>query len=296
MRPTTKLTRLLQAKNTTAIMEAHSGLSARIVQEAGFEGIWASGLSISSSMGLRDNNEASWSDVLNVVGQITDVAQIPVLMDADSGFGNFNTVRRVVKKAGQIGVAGVCMEDKFFPKTNSFIHSEQQQLAPIQEFCGKIAAAKDSQVCDDFVVVARLESLIVGRPMHDALSRAHAYADAGADAILIHSKLDHAGEISDFSRQWNQKLPLIIVPTTYHQESFSTFEELNISLVIWANHLMRASIQSMQQTAAAIQRNRSVSQIEPGIATMSEVFRLMDYQEHDRAEEKYFGAFPLTRQ
>ena len=110
-------------------MEAHNGLSARIVEEAGFRGIWASGLSISAALGVRDNNEASWTQVLEVVEFMSDATHIPILLDADTGYGNFNNMRRLVKKLEQRGVAAVCIEDKLFPKTNSFINSERQPLA-----------------------------------------------------------------------------------------------------------------------------------------------------------------------
>src|SRR5712671_1540528 len=105
----------------TFLMEAHSGLSAKIVEEAGFPGVWASGLSISASLGVRDNNEASWTQVLDVVEYMSDATRVPILLDGDTGFGNFNSVRRLIRKLEQRGVAGVCLEDKLFPKTNSFL-------------------------------------------------------------------------------------------------------------------------------------------------------------------------------
>ena len=126
-------------------MEAHNGLSARIVQETGFKGIWASGLSISAALGVRDNNEASWTQVLEVVEFMSDATNVPILLDGDTGFGNFNNVRRLVKKLEQRGIAAVCIEDKLFPKTNSFINGDRQPLADMDEFCGKVKAVKDAQ-------------------------------------------------------------------------------------------------------------------------------------------------------
>ena len=128
-RKTTQFRELLQSPRLEFLMEAHNGLSARIVEEAGFRGIWASGLSISAALGVRDNNEASWTQVLEVVEFMSDATGIPILLDADTGYGNFNNMRRLVKKLEQRGVAAVCVEDKLFPKTNSFINSEQQPLA-----------------------------------------------------------------------------------------------------------------------------------------------------------------------
>ena len=136
---------MLQSDQVEFILEAHNGLSAKIVEEAGFKGIWGSGLAISASLGVRDNNEASWTQVLDVAEFISDATTTPMMLDADTGYGNFNNVRRLVYKLEQIGVAAMCIEDKLFPKTNSFIDGEAQPLADIDEFVGKIKAAKDSQ-------------------------------------------------------------------------------------------------------------------------------------------------------
>src|SRR5262247_2691134 len=169
----------------TFLMEAHSGLSAKIVEETGFPGIWASGLSISASLGLRDSNEASWTQVLEVLEFMAESTELPILVDGDTGYGNFNNVRRLVQKLEQRRLAGVCIEDKLFPKTNSFINGQRQPLADVDEFCGRIRAAKDAQSDDDFVLVARVEAFIAGWDLREAVRRASAYHEAGADAILI---------------------------------------------------------------------------------------------------------------
>ena len=162
MKKTLLLKKLLQTRQPEFILEAHSGLSAKIVEEAGFKGIWGSGLAISASLGVRDNNEASWTQVLDVCEFMSDVTTIPILLDGDTGFGNFNNMRRLVKKLEQRDIAGVCIEDKLFPKTNSFIGGEMQPLADMDEFCGKIKAAKNTQTDEDFCVVARVEAFIAG--------------------------------------------------------------------------------------------------------------------------------------
>ena len=168
---TTQFKQMLHSDQIEFIMEAHNGLSAKIVQEAGFKGIWGSGLSISAALGVRDNNEASWTQVLEVMEFMSDATDIPILLDGDTGFGNFNNARRLVQKLEQRGVAGVCIEDKLFPKTNSFINSEQQPLADIQEFAHKITAMKDTQSDPDFCVVARVEAFIAGWGLGEALKR-----------------------------------------------------------------------------------------------------------------------------
>src|ERR671913_318737 len=216
MKKSTQLRSMVNSPEMAFLMEAHNGLSAKIVEEAGFKGIWGSGLSISAALGVRDNNEASWTQVLDVMEFMSDATTIPILLDADTGYGNFNNVRRLVRKLEQRNVAGMCIEDKLFPKTNSFINSEQQPLADIEEFAGKIKAAKDTQQDPDFCVIARVESLIAGWELEEALRRAEAYQLAGADAILMHSKLKTADQILAFIREWKNRCPVVIVPTTYY--------------------------------------------------------------------------------
>src|SRR6266545_1202273 len=129
VRATTRLRRLVTRPEIAFLMEAHDGLSARIVEEAGFEGLWASGLTMSASFGVRDNNELSWSQVTDHVAFMTEASAIPVLVDGDTGYGNFNNMRRLVRKLEQVGAGGVTIEDKLFPKTNSFLRAERQPLA-----------------------------------------------------------------------------------------------------------------------------------------------------------------------
>ena len=287
LKKTTQLKSLLQSDRLEFILEAHDGLSAKIVEEAGFKGIWGSGLTLSASMGVRDNNEASWTQVLEAMEFMSDATTIPILLDADTGYGNFNNVRRLVRKLEQRHIAGMCIEDKLFPKTNSFINSEQQPLADVEEFAGKIKAAKDTQQDDDFCVVARVESLIAGWELEEALKRAEAYYLAGADAILMHSKLSTADQILAFMREWKDKCPVVIVPTTYYKTPTSAYEEAGVSLVIWANHLLRAGIKAMQQTAAQIYAERSISSIESQVVSVKEIFRLQGAAELEEAEKVY---------
>jgi phosphoenolpyruvate phosphomutase len=287
LKKTSQLKQMLQSDQLEFIMEAHNGLSGKIVEEAGFKGIWGSGLTISASLGVRDNNEASWTQVLDVIEFMSDATTIPILLDADTGYGNFNNVRRLVRKLEQRNVGGMCIEDKLFPKTNSFINSEQQPLAGIEEFFGKIKAAKDTQQDPDFCVVARVEALIAGWELGEALKRAEAYYLAGANAILMHSKKTTADQILDFMREWRNTCPVVIVPTTYFDTPTSAFEEAGVSLVIWANHLLRSSIKAMQQTAAQIYQERSLSSIEEKVVPVKEIFRLQDAAELKGAEKQY---------
>jgi phosphoenolpyruvate phosphomutase len=285
-RKTTQLRALLSSPGTEFIMEAHNGLSARIVEEAGFKGIWGSGLSISAALGVRDNNEASWTQVLEVLEFMSDATSIPILMDGDTGFGNFNNMRRLVTKLEQRDIGGVAIEDKLFPKTNSFI-GEGQPLADIEEFSGKIKAGKDSQSDDDFCIVARVEALIAGWGMAEALKRAEAYRQAGADAILIHSKKSTADEILTFTREWAGRSPLVIVPTTYAQTPTQTFRDAGVSLIIWANHNLRSIIGAMRDTSRRIFETESIADLEGAIPSVKDVFAIQNSQELKEAEDRY---------
>lgn len=290
------LKNMLQSQQTEFILEAHNGLSARIVEEAGFKGIWGSGLALSAQHAVRDNNELSWTQVVNQLEFMTDVTSIPILLDGDTGYGDFNNMRRLVRKLGQIGVAGVCIEDKLFPKTNSFIQGEAQPLEDIQTFCGKILAGKDSQHDDDFCIVARVEAFIAGWGLDEALKRAEAYHQAGADAILIHSKRSQPDEVLEFAAEWANRCPLVLVPTKYYATPTEVFEKAGISLVIWANHMIRSAISAMQTTAANIYSTRSLVESEEHIATVSEIFRLQGADELVEAEERYArgGSRPVS--
>lgn len=269
------------------ICEAHNGLSAKIVEEAGHEGIWGSGLSISAAMGVRDNNEASWTQVLEVLEFMADNTAIPILLDGDTGYGNFNNVRRLVTKLEQRGIAAVCLEDKLFPKTNSFIKGEGQPIAEIDEFCGRIKAGKDAQLDDDFSIVARTEAFIAGWGLEEALKRAEAYRLAGADAILVHSKIANPGDIEAFMAEWGDRHPIVIVPTMYYATPTDRFRELGISLVIWANHILRSSIRTMTETARHLLEHQSLQQLEPTLPAVKEIFRLQGMAEYAEWEAKY---------
>ena len=281
-----RLHALLRAPELNFLMEAHDALSAAIVQRAGFEGLWASGLSIASSLGFRDANEASWTQVVDVVEHMADATAVPILVDGDSGFGNFNNARLAALKLFQRGAAGICIEDKGFPKMNSFV-GDRHPLADIAEFSGRLRAVKDTVPADDFVLVARIEALIAGHGHDEAIERAHAYRAAGADAILIHSRRSTADEILAFAREWDNRLPVIIVPTKYYRTPAQVYRDAGISVAIWANHAMRASVVAMSEVCRKIREDQGIAAVESEVATLDEVFGLMRYSELALAEQRY---------
>ena len=243
--------KLLVSEQLEFICEAHNGLSAKIVQEAGFKGIWGSGLSISAQFGVRDNNEASWTQVLETLEFMSDATTIPILLDGDTGYGNFNNMQRLVRKLEQRKIAAVCIEDKLFPKTNSFIKGGAQPMADMQEFCGKIKAGKDAQTDPDFSIIARVEAFICGWGLAEALRRAEAYHQAGADGILIHSALSVPDEILAFKQEWGNRCPVV------------------------------------QKTARTLKEDEHLLSIEDKVALVSEIFRLQNAAELQEAEDRY---------
>jgi phosphoenolpyruvate phosphomutase len=281
-----ELRSLLRSPELEFAMSAHDGISARIVEGAGFPAIWASGLSISTVMGARDNNEISWTQLVDAIEVMADMTSIPIIVDGDTGFGDFNNARRLARKLGQVGAAGVCMEDKVFPKANSFVGAHHQ-LANIEDFCAKLRACRDAN--DDIVLIARVEAFICGESLEVALERAEAYRQAGADGVFIHSRLTVPDEIIAFAERWENALPVVIAPTTYAGGGTQVFRDAGLSVAIWANHTLRAAVAAMRRAAHAIRQDQGTARIDDELTPLSELFELMDYDELFRAEELYYG-------
>ena len=286
MKKTTRLREMMAGPGIVRVAGAHNPLGAKLVQSAGFSGVWASGLEISTAQALPDANILTMTEFLQAATSMSDAVGIPVIADCDTGFGNSNNVIHMVRKYEKAGIAAVCIEDKRFPKVNSFVPG-RQDLTTVAEFVGKIMAAKSAQTDPDFMVVARVEALIAGQGLEEALRRAHAYVDAGADAILIHSKSDTPEEIFAFAGQWEERAPLIAIPTTYYSVTCDELEKAGVRVVIYANHGIRASIFAMQETLAEIYRSGTSRAVEHEIATMKQVFEIQDMPGLKAAETLY---------
>src|SRR5262245_29386603 len=208
-----RLREALRENRPLLVTGAHSALSARLVERAGFDGVWASGFEISATFAIPDANILTMSENLEVAKAMVEAVSIPVVADCDNGYGNAVNVVRTVQEYEKAGIAAICIEDNIFPKRCSFYAGVKRELATVEEHAGKIRAAKDAQRSRDFVVIARTEALIAGWGMEEALKRARAYAEAGADAILIHSKAKTPDELWEFARHWQSDVPLVSVPT-----------------------------------------------------------------------------------
>ncbi|MFJ6414360.1 phosphoenolpyruvate mutase [Terribacillus saccharophilus] len=290
MHKTKTLRNLLASNSLTKVIGAHDGISSIIAEKNGFDAIWASGLEISAAHGYPDASILTMTEFLNAAQVINRSTSLPVIADCDSGFGDVNNVRRMVEEYERAGIAGICIEDKVFPKRNSFLETKQE-LADIDEFALKIKVAKMTQQNEDFVVIARLESLIAKQGIDDAYNRAEQYAKAGADAILVHSKSKDSSEVLEFAALWSKSefnsIPLVIVPTTYFTIDLDQLNDTPIQMVIYANQGLRAAIQGIQNSTKLILENKGTSIIENQIASVKTVFELIGTNKISETETWY---------
>lgn len=278
----------LQAGPIVRVMGAHNGLGAKLIEQAGFDAVWSSGLEISTAHVLPDANILTMTETFEAACGIHEATSLPIICDCDTGYGNAANVKHMVRKYEAAGLAAVVMEDKIFPKVNSFVPG-RQELVSIQEFCGKIKAAQEVRRTPDFMVFARVEALIAGFGMEEALRRARAYADAGADGIVIHSKSSSPEEILQFARAWDRAAPLVAIPTTYYRITTAELEKAGFRMVIYANQGLRASIRAMKSAFRSILETGSTAAIENQIAPMKEVFELQGMKEMKADEERLAG-------
>lgn len=275
------LKKLIELKPLVRVIEAHSGLSALIVEgtKVGgkeFDAIWESSFTDSSSKGKPDIELVDFTSRVRTINEILEVTTKPLIVDGDTG-GPREHFAYMVKTLERLGVSAVIIEDKVFPKKNSLLETDQE-LIGIEEFCSKIRAGIQARITQDFMIFARIESLIAGKPMEDALSRGRAYIQVGADGIMIHSKSKSPTEILDFCKEYQKfefKVPLIVVPTTYHFITEKELIENGISIVIYANHLLRSSYKAMLDTAKVILKNESPHQAESKCCTPQELFEVV---------------------
>ena len=273
---------------------AHDAMSSRLIQAAGFDAVWVSGFGVSAmAYGLPDLNLVTMSETLDVTRRIDGVTDLPVVVDCDNGYGGFSNVVRTVVEFDRAGVAAVCIEDNLFPKRNSLYGGEaKRELVPVQEQARRLAAGKEAQESERFMLIARVEALIAGHGVEAACERAVAYAEAGADAILIHSKDKSLQEIEGFLEAWRMSdidVPLVAVPTLFPDYSAKQLREKGFNMVILANHPMRASVQAMEETLATLSADGRAADVDPHIAAVDHIFELVHTRETIEAEDGHDG-------
>lgn len=258
-------------------MSAHNPLSALLAEEAGFDAIWASGFELSAAYGVPDNSLLSHTQHLEMTRAIAERVGVPVIADLDTGHGNAINVQHVVGACERAGVGAVVIEDKRFPKDTSLLEGGRQELVSTAEFQGKIEAACAVRQDRSLVVVARTEALIAGLGQGEALARARAYVQAGADMILVHSKQRTAGEVLEFVAAWDGSVPIVLVPTAYPSLTEAAMKATGrIGLVIYGNHAIRAAVTAMRQVFRQIGQDGGIAAADAGIVPVEEIFRLQD--------------------
>ncbi len=270
---------------------AHDALSAKLIEAAGFPVIWSSSFAVSAAQrAVPDVNLLTMTENLEAAKYINDAVTAPVIADVDNGYGNVVNVVRTVEEYERAGIAGICMEDNVFPKKCSLYPGMKRELLSLDEFAGKIRAAVATRQDPDFLLIARVEALIAGWGMKEALRRAQAYADAGADMILMHSKSKTAAEILEFMRLWDRPTSVVVVPTLYPSVTFEELEGAGVKMVIWANQVLRGAVQGMQATLETLARERRLDALDPHIVPLEEIYRHVGVEEFKAIEEAYLPA------
>ena len=282
-----RLRKLLEIKPLVRVMEAHNGLTGLIVDQTKikhngkvkeFDAMWISSLCDSVAKGKPDIELVDLTSRLNTINDILEVTTKPIILDGDTG-GQVEHFAFTVKTLERLGVSAIIIEDKIGLKKNSLFGTEANQSQDtIENFSRKIYEGKNSQVTEDFMIIARVESLILGAGLEDALTRAKAYIEAGADAIMIHSKEKSPREIFDFCKDFNQfenKVPLVVVPSSYNEVKESELMEAGVNIVIYANHLIRSAYPAMIKTVQSILENERSFECSDHLMCIEEILNLI---------------------
>jgi len=282
-----RLRRLLDAKPLVRILEAHSGLSGLIVENTSaqrdgrmveFDGMWSSSLTDSTSRGKPDIEAVDITSRLQTINDIFEVTTKPLVFDADTG-GIPEHFSFTVRSLERLGVSAVIIEDKEGLKRNSLFGTDVAQTqSSIEDFCARLSIGKRAQITDDFMVIARIESLILDQGVDDAVRRAEAYVAAGADAVMIHSRRREPDEVFDFCERAAAvipRVPIVAVPTSYNTVTEDELSAAGVRLVIYANHLLRAAYPAMRNVAASILRHSRSAEVDDQIASINDVLHII---------------------
>lgn len=281
------LKNLLNTKKIVKILEVHSPLCGMIIDNVSiikknkkieFDGMWSSSLTDSTLKGMPDTESVDVSSRLNVINQIFEVAKKPMIYDGDTG-GISEHFKFTVRSLERLGVSAIIIEDKKGLKRNSLFGKKVfQEQESIQNFCKKIIVGKKSQRTSSFMIIARIESLILEKGINDALKRANAYVDAGVDGIMIHSKRKDFKEVETFIKKFrskNKNTVLVCVPTTYNKIKLDKFEKLGVNIVIYANHMLRSSYPAMVNTAKSILKNERAYEVDKKCMPIKNILELI---------------------
>lgn len=270
-----KLRSLIEARPLIAGVGARDALDARLIENAGFDFVWASSFCVSVAHCVPDASILSMTQFIETARAMNEVIDIPIIFDADTGYGGDANTAYAIRLLEDADMGAVCIEDKVFPKQSSLLPGGSHQLVPAEDFARKIGAARASLRRGEMVIIARTEALIAGLGIDEALRRAEAYEKAGADLILFHSKSKTPDEIVECVRRWSGKAPIVLVPTNYPDLDEPAMEALGkVKMVIYGNQTVRAAVKAVEDVLAEIRRSRGAKTIEDRIATVKRVFAL----------------------
>jgi len=280
------LRKKLEGNSIIKVGGAFDAMSAKLVENSGFDAVWAGSFAISAVHALPDASILTMTEFFNAASNMSSTCGIPIIADCDTGYGGPNNVRYMVQKYENAGISSICIEDKTFPKQNSLLENGKNDLLSEKEFVAKILAAKEARNDKNFIIIARVEALISGAGMNEALNRATAYEKAGADAILIHSKQKTPDEIFEFTDSWKGSAPIVVVPTTYDSVKISELESHKIKMVIYANQTLRVAHMAMTRLLEDMIKVDHISDIKDKMSTMQDIFDLQEMYDIKNKEKK----------
>jgi phosphoenolpyruvate phosphomutase len=268
------LLKKLQEKQFVKVCGAFDVMSAKLAETNEFDAVWASGFGISSTRALPDAGIITMTELLDAVTFMADACNIPVIADCDTGYGGPNNVAHLVRKFENAGIAGICIEDKTFPKENSLFKDGKQEMIAKKDFVAKLIAAKNAKKNPDFVVIGRTEALIADLGVEEALDRATAYEKAGADIIFVHSRKKNPDEIFEFYEKWKGKTPLMAVPTAFPTVALDELKSRGVQMVVFAHQTTLAAFAAISDVVKHMSEIKSLSDLSTKLASMDDLFKL----------------------
>jgi phosphoenolpyruvate phosphomutase len=269
----------LRGKQFVKVCGAFDVMSAKLAEMNGFDAIWASGFGISSARALPDAGIITMTELLDAVTFMSEACNIPVIADCDTGYGGPNNVAHLVKKFENAGIGGICIEDKTFPKENSLFKDGKQIMISKRDFVAKIVAAKNAKKNDDFIIIGRVEALIADLGIEEAMSRANAYAKAGADIIFVHSRKESTDEIFEFLKLWQGKVPIMIIPTAFPTVTLDELKSRGVGMVVYAHQTTLAAFAAVSDVIKQMSKVKSLSELNTKMASMEDLFNLQGMQQ-----------------
>ena len=280
------LMKKIQEKQFVKVCGAFDVMSAKLAEMNDFDAVWASGFGISSTRALPDAGILTMTELLDAVTFMAEACNIPVIADCDTGYGGPNNVAHLVRKFENAGIAGICIEDKTFPKENSLFKDGKQEMIAKKDFVAKLVAAKNAKKSNDFIIIGRTEALIADLGVEEALERATAYEKAGADIIFVHSRKKDPDEIFEFYEKWKGKIPIMAVPTAFPTVTLDELKSRGVQMVVFAHQTTLAAFAAISDVVKQMSKIKSLDDLETKLASMDDLFKLQGM--HKIREHEHF--------